>query len=226
MIDIKTVDLTNKVFGHLTVVKLNYQDNRGSSWLCKCDCGNEIVLQKSRLIGLPKRKPDKSCGCERHTQKGNTIKYKRIYGIYKCMVNRCNNPKTDNYERYGGKGIRVCKEWENDFQPFLEWTLENGYAEKLTIDRINPLKDYSPSNCRWADYFIQEQNRSLNKNNKLKHKGVCTSGKTHFRAHITRDGVKKHLGSFETIEKAIQARKDAENYYNEFHKLQCNNYSN
>lgn len=212
MINIKTINLVGKVFGHLTVLKLNYQDNRGSSWLCKCDCGNKIILSKSHLIGSPKRKPDKSCGCKVHVQNGNTIKYKRIYGIYKCMMNRCNNPKTDNYERYGGIGVTVCEEWTNNFQSFLDWSLANGYTEKLTIDRINSKKEYSPNNCRWADYFLQEQNKRISKNNKTGHKGVCFSG-THFRAYMVRDGKSGNLGYFKTLQEAINARTIAENNY-------------
>jgi len=64
------------------------------------------------------------------------------------MKQRCNNPNDPAYEWYGAKGIKVCDEW-HDFVPFMEWALENGYEEGLTIDREDSDGDYEPSNCRW-----------------------------------------------------------------------------
>ena len=84
--------------------------------------------------------------------------YTRLYRIWAHMKDRCNNPKNDSYKRYGGSGVKVCSEWYN-FKTFKAWALSNGYAENLTIDRINVYGDYEPTNCRWADMLTQNNNR-------------------------------------------------------------------
>lgn len=70
--------------------------------------------------------------------------------IYDGMKQRCYNPKRDNYERYGGRGIRVCDEWLESSTPFIKWALENGYEDGLQLDRIDNSGNYEPSNCRWV----------------------------------------------------------------------------
>lgn len=83
----------------------------------------------------------------------------RIYRIWKNMNDRCTNPNRHNYNLYGGKGIEVCDEWINDVNKFYEWSLENGYRDDLSIDRIDSDKNYEPSNCRWATIGGQAFNR-------------------------------------------------------------------
>ena len=90
----------------------------------------------------------------------------RIYNIYHNMKNRCYNPNDDRYKDYGGRGIRICDEWlgKHGFENFCEWSMENGYSNKLSIDRIDNEKGYSPDNCRWITMKEQIENRrnSLN----------------------------------------------------------------
>jgi hypothetical protein len=199
-------------FGHLTVLKLHNKDHHGSSWLCKCDCGKEIVLGTCHLMGNKTRRPNRSCGCSQKRLNGKCMEYPRIYRIWKHMIYRCTSLNETGYERYGGKGVTVCEEWTNSFDSFLEWALNNGYSDVLTIYIIDSTKPYQPDNCRWATYFTQEQNRGVQKRNKLGILGVCSSGKG-YRAYISRDGVKKHLGWFKTIDEATNARKQAEEKY-------------
>jgi hypothetical protein len=128
------------------------------------------------------------------------------------MIYRCTKPNETGYERYGGKGVTVCSEWENSFDIFLYWALSNGYSDELTIDRIDSLKPYEPSNCRWATIFVQAANKCLSKNNKLGHKGVSPLGDK-FRVHLMRNGIRKHIGTFEILREAVNARAYALNQY-------------
>lgn len=73
----------------------------------------------------------------------------RLYRIWHGMKQRCYNPNAKGYQWYGGKGIAVCNEWRSCFFTFQSWALDNGYADNLTIDRINSSKGYCPDNCRW-----------------------------------------------------------------------------
>lgn len=83
----------------------------------------------------------------------------RIYHIWIRMKDRCNNPKTKDYQYYGAKGIKVCDEWSNNFLSFYNWSIENNYNDTLTIDRIDGSKGYSPDNCRWISIRAQQRNR-------------------------------------------------------------------
>ncbi len=82
----------------------------------------------------------------------------RLYHCWSSMKQRCYYRKNNRYNYYGGKGITVCKEWKDSFDNFKEWALSNGYKDNLTIDRIDPNKNYEPSNCRW----ITKQENSKN----------------------------------------------------------------
>ena len=86
----------------------------------------------------------------------------RINNIYHNMKNRCNNSKNYRYKNYGGRGIKVCDEWQNNFLSFYEWSVNNGYNETLTLDRINVNGNYEPNNCRWIPLSQQYYNKTDN----------------------------------------------------------------
>ena len=94
----------------------------------------------------------------------------RLYRSWTSMRNRCNWKKDKEYKHYGGRGIKVCDEWQNNFEPFMEWALSNGYDDTLTIDRIDVNGNYEPSNCRWITR--KEQNNNMTSNVRLTHNGV------------------------------------------------------
>jgi hypothetical protein len=79
------------------------------------------------------------------------------------MKKRCNNPNHTFYHRYGGRGIRICDEWNNSFLSFREWALSHGYKDGLTIERIDNDGNYDPYNCKFIPMQEQHKNRCTNK---------------------------------------------------------------
>jgi len=156
-----------KRFKRLLVVKREKNSiNRHSKWLCKCDCGNEIIAFSSNLL----RGTTGSCGCLLRdivtTHNGSKT---RLYLIWSLIKQRCKNYKNDRYKDYGGRGITYDKKWEK-FEGFLE-DMEVGHNDKLTIDRIDNNGNYCKENCKWATQKEQQNNK---RNNHL----VTYNGKT------------------------------------------------
>lgn len=180
--------------------------NKERSFLCECICGNRRYVDISQLTKEPKK--CKQCV---HTKNANVgkhgMKNSRIYTIWCGMKARCSQSKNQNYH---GKGITVCNEWSNDFTIFYKWSIENGYNDNLTIDRIDANKGYEPSNCRWISHQQNAFNKGPHKDNKSKYKGVHywdAIGK--YRAAITKDYKKYDLGLFDTAEEAARAYNQA-----------------
>jgi len=84
---------------------------------------------------------------------------KPMYNSWDGMKDRCYNRKCDDYPNYGARGIQVCEEWRTDYFAFQEWSLKNGWAKGLTLDRIDNDKNYEPGNCRWTTRKVQNQNK-------------------------------------------------------------------
>lgn len=160
----KAEESIGEVFGRLTVLGI-VTPGRTSRVLCMCSCGNEkvIVLNSLRAGKV------KSCGCfskekaRERTRERNTVHGMagtKIYGIWKNMKSRCNNPRFPKYKDYGARGIRVSERW---------MSFDNFYADMgdppdgMMLDRKDNDGDYSFDNCRWATASEQQSNKRNNR---------------------------------------------------------------
>lgn len=175
-----------------------------------CFCGKEFIARTCSVT----TKITKSCGCWYEYTRGlmstthgesNT----RLHEVWEGIRKRCFSKKTKQYKDYGGRGITVCKEW-NNYEVFRDWALANGYDEKLTIDRINNDGNYEPSNCRWVTQKIQCINKRLLVPNITGYPGVfIREGVKGWNSQIGINGKRIWLGSFDTPEQASEAYEKA-----------------
>lgn len=160
----EVTDLSGKSFGYWKVIRRAGRTKGGkSTWLCECICGKMKEVRGDIL----KSGQSKSCGCmttelsaEKNTTHGKTKT--KLYRVWNQMIQRTTNKKTKDYKYYGGRGITVCKEWKESFETFETWAHINGYADNLTIDRIDNNKGYEPNNCRWVTRKVQSRNTRYN----------------------------------------------------------------
>jgi hypothetical protein len=140
-----------------------YKDSSRRMFLCKCDCGVEKEVDMFSIL----RNVSKSCGClnrEQIVKKATThgLRHHPLYKVWCCMKERCNNPNSEKFHIYGERGIKVCDEWETNFQQFYDDMITT-WKKGLSIDRIDNNKGYSKYNCRWSTMTEQQNNRRDNK---------------------------------------------------------------
>jgi hypothetical protein len=123
----------------------------------RCACGGSFESQ----IRNVKSGRTSSCGCKKNRWSGYSTD-RSLYNVWRHMNQRCTDSKVRNYHRYGGRGIKVCDDWQGSFNTFREWAIANGWERGFQIDRIDNDGDYSPNNCRFVTREENCRNRSTN----------------------------------------------------------------
>lgn len=145
--------------------KIKMGTQRVSHAVFRCECGKSLVL----IVGNVKSNKTKSCGCwnaevlgQCHIKHGQNKVGKRTaeYRTWCNIKDRCHRETSSCYERYGGKGIKVCEQWFNSFEAFFEYM--GPRPAGCSIDRIDNSKGYEPGNCRWATWTEQQRNKTSN----------------------------------------------------------------
>lgn len=189
-----------------TYVKLSGGIKRSFGDFRCSECLGEFSSRMDRvktMTGFCRACSNKKSGVSRRTH-GLNNSNSRLHVTWANMKRRCLNPKGSEVEKYAG--VTLCDEWM-DFEPFMEWSLANGYSESLTIDRIESSLGYSPRNCRYVDYSVQSANRRMTDKNTSGHVGVyCHRDKWIARVQWRKKIV--NLGRFSDINDAIKARND------------------
>lgn len=172
----KSLDLAGQRFGRLIAIKRvesKIYPNKKiiTNWLCKCDCGKEIITRTDSL----RNGRTQSCGCLHletllKTTKTHGMAGTRIYIIWQNMKERCYNKNAVGFSNYGGRGITVCDEWKESFECFYNWAVLNGYSDSLTIERIDVNGDYFPDNCKWIS--LKEQGFNKTNSHYLTYNGI------------------------------------------------------
>lgn len=156
----KDENIAGMKFGYLTAM-YPVQSTLGSKrpkWVCHCKCGNEATVDFQCLV----YGHTTSCGCKKYETKNAThgMTHTRLYSTWGAIKNRCRRENDRFWKNYGGRGIKVCDDWSSDFVNFYNWAICNGYADNLTIDRIDVNGDYCPENCRWISNEEQQRNKT------------------------------------------------------------------
>ena len=164
------LEVGNK-YNHWTVLEVPDLPPSREAWnakaLCRCDCGREKHVRITHLV-LGRSAMCKSCSIRKivtthgASDSGGHHAAHRLYRIWKVMKWRC-SPKSPDKSGYYDRGIAVCPEWKDTYEPFRDWALANGYCDNLTIDRRDNDRGYSADNCRWIGYQPQARNTRRNR---------------------------------------------------------------
>lgn len=189
---------------HTTIGSYTY-----SQVLCKCDCGESVIVRKSRFVGNRAF----SCGCVRNHKSGLHKKHSHYdtpeYQSWFAMKARCNNPNNESYHSYGGRGITYPDKWTS-FGGFWE-DMGSTHASGLSIDRIDPNGNYCKENCRWSTASVQAYNQRQSKANKSGKTGVHWETKSKkWRVKFTLNNNEEILGYYKYLWEAVYVRMQKE----------------
>jgi hypothetical protein len=135
---------------------------------CQCDCGN---ITEARMSDMRSGRTN-SCGCFRD-EKIATVTYSHglhdtvLYSRWKGMKKRCYNKNHKQFRDWGGRGIKVCEEWKEDFRVFYDWAINYGFRKDLHLDRIDNNGNYEPGNCRFVTQAENNRNQRIRKDSRL-----------------------------------------------------------
>lgn len=160
----KALDISGQKFGSLTAIeRCGTCASRDIKWRFICDCGNEFeangyYARSGKITTCPE--------CARERTRTASVKHGLTnspeFLTWTDIQTRCHNPNSTSYERYGGRGIKVCEKWRNSFQAFLDDMGKRPTCDH-SIDRIDNDKGYEPGNCRWATRIEQANNKRNNR---------------------------------------------------------------
>ena len=209
-------DRTGDRYGRLTVI--SFKETRGNTgnkkksyWICQCDCGVVVEVSGSSL----QTGSVQSCGCYHRDRISETktthgLTESTTYKSWLSMKERCTNPNSNSYKSYGAKGIKVCQEWLESFEKFLEDMGER--PNGTTLNRKGSADTYCKENCEWSTLSVQGFDQKKNITNTSGKTGVAPTKNGKWVAYI--DCEKRiHLGTFENFEEAVSVRKEAELKY-------------
>lgn len=176
----KYVNITGQRFGRWAVIADSGRKDGEVVWLCQCECGNRNVIKGGDL----RSGKTKSCGCLKKDMglpnKTHGESKTRLYKEWKGIKHRCNiDDGSRTYNNYGGRGIKVCEEWNYSYEAFRDWALTNGYGDGLSIERIDVNGNYEPDNCT----FIPVPKQSVNRRNTL----LTVNGETKTKAEWAKE---------------------------------------
>lgn len=211
----KSINLIGQHFNRLTIIDYAGRNNKNCCvWLCLCDCGN-----RKKVVGYDLRRGHtKSCGClnkervkKAATSHGATADNRRDpeYAVWNNMIQRCENPKNNQYKNYGARGIKVCDQWRNDYSAFIK-DIGKRPSNNHSIERIDVDGDYEPSNCKWVTPKEQARNRRIKNTTGVN--GV-TKKDDRFIVKMKVNGKTIYLGTVSTINEARALRKKGEEIY-------------
>ena len=189
-----------------TFVEQRSGANRSMGVFQCCTCSVEFSSRMDRLKTMTGCCPpcaNKRGGRKRSTHGLNNAN-SRLHVTWANMKRLCLNPRGSEVEKYAG--VTLCDEWMS-FEPFMEWSLANGYNDQLTLDRIESSKGYCPENCRYTDYNVQAANRRITDKNTSGHVGISWD-RGRWAAKVQWQRKQIHLGRFRDIAQAIKARND------------------
>lgn len=214
-------------FGKLTIIKSKGFIYSGKSktkrelWECDCDCGTKGFITRDFNL---KRGDTKSCGCIRKEMMKEKMtkhngSFTKLYQVWFKIKERCNNKNNKDYRYYGELGIHIYDEWNNSFESFRDWAINNGYEDGLTIERTDVYSDYTPSNCCWIPLKEQKYNKRNSiyvnyKNEKINLLKYCDDNNLNY--YTIKNRIFKYGWD---VEKAIELKK----YENRIKKVICEN---